>query len=338
MQHKAALVLWALLCARGAQAQAEDVVRERAREHYARGLELAGQGQYESALAEFRAAYQERPHYAALYNIGQAYIELDRSVEAILALERYLAEGKDQISPERAQQVHQQIAVQKARTAELTVTVEAPGASISLDGIAVGGAPRVGPLRVSAGTHDVAWSVAGMPGMSRTVVLSAGQTLELAFSSAPASIALPSISAPRSPLALAPAAALPAPAPLADPADALADSSLDTLGYVLGGVGLVLGGVALGQYFWNRARYEQWQAEDAALGNEGAGGQDHRQRQLENNELAASIERASHWTVALSVAGGAFVASGATLLVVHASAPAPGGRDSATLFLLQGAW
>jgi hypothetical protein len=176
-----------------------------------------------------------------------------------------------------------------------------------------------------------------MPGMSRTVVLVAGQSLELAFPSAPVAIALP----PRPPLALASASTLServVKSPLAEPADAEADSSLGTLGYVLGGVGLVLGGVALGQYFWNRARYEQWQAEDAALGSDGTGGQDHRQRQLENNELAASIERASHWTVALSVAGGAFVASGATLLVVHASTPVAGSRDSATLFLLQGAW
>jgi hypothetical protein len=111
-----------------------------------------------------------------------------------------------------------------------------------------------------------------------------------------------------------------------------------TLGYVLGGVGVALGGIAIGQYFWNRERYDRWRAENLALEGDPAGGQAHRERQIENNGLAASIERASHWTVALSVAGGAFLASGATLLVVHAGAPAPVARESATLFLLQGTW
>jgi tetratricopeptide (TPR) repeat protein len=334
MQREVSILLIALSTA-GAALAADDPVRQAARQHYGRGLELAGQGQYEQALSEFLAAYRDRPHYATLYNIGQAHIELGRAVEAIATLERYLAEGKDQIPLERAEQVRAQIAAQKALTAELIVVVEAPGASIAVDGLAVGSSPRVGPLRLAVGAYEVVLSTAGTTGMHRPILLVAGQTLELAFADA-----APPTAGNVAPHTNATDAAWmrQVASPLPDAADAGASRVAATLGYVLGGVGVALGGVAIGQYFWNRERYDRWRAENQALELDPARGQAHRERQIESNELAASIERASHWTVALGVAGGAFLASGATLLVVHASAPAPATRESATLFLLEGAW
>jgi hypothetical protein len=337
IRRKISVALIALSLA-GATHAADEPAREAARQHFGRGLELARSGRYEQALGEFLAAYRDRPHYAALYNIGQAYIELGRSVDAIAALERYLEDGKNQVAFERAEQVRLQIAAEKARTAELIVSVNAPGASIAMDGVPVGTAPRVGPLRVSTGAHDVALSIAGVPGMHRSVVLVAGQTLELAFpDAAPAAPA----AAPVTPLASATHAvpfARDAAIPRADVADPGTSDASATLALVLGGVGLSLGGIAFGHYLWNRERYHRWQAENRALGAEPGTGAAHRERQIESNRLAASIERASRWTVALSVAGGAFFASGATLLVIHESAPASVAGESATVFLLQGMW
>jgi tetratricopeptide repeat protein len=317
----------------GAPGGTDAAARESARQHYGRGLEQAQGGRYEQALSEFLAAYRDQPHYAALYNIGLAYIELGRPVEAITALERYLQDGKDGVSRERAEQVRAQIAVQKALTAELIVSVEAPDARISVDGVPVGGAPRVGPLRLVSGPHDVALSRAGAPGLHRSVVLVAGQTLELAFPDAPPP------ASKRAPLAHGTEALGIERDPAALPeVDDRADATTQTLGYVLGSVGLALGGVALGHYVYNRERYDRWQSENTALERDTTGSEEHRERQLDNNALAASIERASHWTVALSVAGGAFFACGATVLIVHASAPVPGAGESATSLTIEGVW
>src|SRR6185436_11962283 len=96
----------------------------------------------------------------------------------------------------------------------------------------VGSAPRVGPLRLAAGSHLVSLSTAGVPGMRRSVVLSAGQALELAFPDTAASPLLARTADP----------ALSSPSSLSDEAGPGADHTLETLGYVLAGVGLGLGG------------------------------------------------------------------------------------------------
>jgi len=53
-----------------------EVSRERARAHYRLGVNHAREGRYEKAVEEFVAAYQSRPHFEVLYNIGQAYLAL----------------------------------------------------------------------------------------------------------------------------------------------------------------------------------------------------------------------------------------------------------------------
>jgi tetratricopeptide (TPR) repeat protein len=319
-----AVVCLALLLAGTAEGPS-DAARESARRHYGRGLELVSQARYEPALNEFLAAYQARPHYAALYNIGQTYIELGRPAEAIAMLERYLAEGKDRIPSERVEQVRGQITAQTALTAQLTVLPGAERASVWIDGQLAGAGGFVGPVRVNAGSHDVALSPPGTTGLHQVIVLAPGQAFELVW---------PGISAPEP---VQPAAALGAEHAGAPPAGReSAPSTSATLGYWLGGIGLGLGAAALGHYFWNRARFDRWQSEQKQIEGGDLAGQEYFERQSENNQLAASIERASHWTVALSVAGGALFTSGVTLVVV--SEGGSGARASGAVLMLQGAF
>jgi hypothetical protein len=94
-----------------------------------------------------------------------------------------------------------------------------------------------------------------------------------------------------------------------------------TLGLVLTGTGLALAAGAVGHYFWNRGRYEDWSTEQAALEPErGAAG--YAERQAANNELAQSIDGASAVTESLALAGGAFVAGGVVLIVTDGRRPA----------------
>src|SRR3972149_838689 len=77
------------------EAQADPDSRASARRHYALAVELAREDSYAEALAEFRRAHALSPHFSVFYNIGQASIALDRPVEAVDALNRYLEEGVD---------------------------------------------------------------------------------------------------------------------------------------------------------------------------------------------------------------------------------------------------
>ena len=56
------------------------------------------------ALAEFELSYRLRPNPRVLYNVGLAQKGLHRYGEAILSLERYLAENKD-LAPDRVELV-----------------------------------------------------------------------------------------------------------------------------------------------------------------------------------------------------------------------------------------
>lgn len=306
-----------------------DMLRVEARAHFDQGVELAARGEFEQALAQFEAAHRSSPNFAVLYNIGQAHIELGHPLLAIAALEHYLRQGALEISTERAEATRAQIAQQKAHVAELTLIIEPPGASIELDGQSVGQAPLLAPLLVDPGVHWLSVRAEGNPPVTRQVTLARGERhrLELTAVIAPKVAATDPLGA---------SMPLNQPDPFKAGSTAGADdgaqsesrsSRLDWLGYALGGLGVAAGGVALGHYFYNRERYQDWQAEDAQLSSEPPP-DDYRERQHANNQLASSIDDASRVTVALAVASGVLVAGGVTVLVVDATRE-PAGKHSA---------
>ncbi len=126
-----------------------------ARAHYERGIALYDEGQFSGALAEFEAAYEGSHRASILFNIGQIHARLGRAVEAVEALQRYLAESGAALSPDRRALVESEIATQSARIATVTVAVSVPGAVVSFDDVDVGSAPLASPLRTAAGEHVI---------------------------------------------------------------------------------------------------------------------------------------------------------------------------------------
>jgi tetratricopeptide (TPR) repeat protein len=305
--------------------------RKAAGEHYQRGLELADRGDYQTALEEFERAYSLSPNFAVLYNIGQADVELGRPLKAIEALERYLDDGKDKVPRGRRGEVERQLAQLRSSFAELSVTTTPSGAQIVLDGADIGTTPLAKPLTLTAGSHVVSASRPGAAAETRVVVVREGQKTELRLE-------LPDVRPPDAPNAPnAPNAAL-APTtgaetkPLVPSVAVQAKGENDRArapfptGYVLIGAGVVLGGATVAHYVWNHGRVEEYRANEAALETDTSPGRS--ERQLENNELASSIQHASVVTVVLGVASGALVAAGTVLVVVdqashseHAAAP-----------------
>lgn len=288
-----------------APARAQTEAKVAARDHYQRGLELANRGEYGAALAEFDQAYAASPNYAVLYNIGQANVGLGRARPAIDALRRYLKEGDGEIPPARRAEVEQQVALLESSFVSLTITTAPTGATVSVDGTAVGTTPLASPVRVTAGTHVVSATRPGAPPAWRVVKLAEG---------APASVAieLPEPPAPTSPSAAAPA---PSPPPARTCAERAPAASPFPTGFVLVGAGVAVGGVALGHYLWNHGRLEDFRANEAALQTDTSPGRN--ERLLANNALGDSIDRASVVTVVLGVSAGALLASGAAWLLVE---------------------
>jgi len=357
-----------------APAWADEEPWRTARGRYEHGVELAKRGDYQAALAEFNAAYAASPHFAVLYNIGQAELALGRPLKAIAVLERYLHDGKDDVPAERRRAVQAQIAPLASVFASLSVTTEPPGALIQIDGAMVGRSP-LPPARVSAGSHVVTATRANAPAATRVVVLREGerQALELPLPATedgslslqcwelgvqpyldgePVELGKAGLGVPVGPgrhtvrftapgrvwreqfVEVPPgvraavfcgtvASTTPQPVPAAQIERGF------PYGYVLAGAGVVVGGVALGHYLWNAGRYRDWQVAQESIDHDESDA--HYQRQLDNNELAGSIEGASRVSVGLTVTAGALVAGGVTWVLLDRRHGAAAAQQRASL-------
>jgi hypothetical protein len=143
------------LGARAVRADSSPAQRAEAKLHYERANELVLEGAFEAAAIEFKKAYEIAPRFEVLYNLGQAYLALGRAVEAADALSHYLAEGGARVDAARRAEVEKEVRRQTARIAELTLSVEPPSASVTLDGEPLAPEAWQNPIRVTLGMHRI---------------------------------------------------------------------------------------------------------------------------------------------------------------------------------------
>lgn len=163
-----------------AEAQAE------ARERFRRALELAEDGDFDSALIELRRAYELAPTYRILYNVALVYQQLKDYARALDTFERYLAEGGADIDEDRAEAVRTRMERLRGRVAYVVVKTAEPGAEIAIDDRIVGRTPLVHSLRVNSGQRRVTAKLAGRPVEARVVELAGGESREVQFDLRPA--------------------------------------------------------------------------------------------------------------------------------------------------------
>ena len=165
---------------------AERQKRVEAGERFERGVRFYRDGDYSAALAEFEAAYRLAPHVSVLFNIGVTEKRLFRYGDAVETLNRYLAEGGDDIRDDRRAEVKRELAEIRSLTAELVVRVKGPeGTEILLDGKKVATTPVDAPLLLRPGLHTVTARAEGfLPATSEVTVIS-GEKAEIALTLRP---------------------------------------------------------------------------------------------------------------------------------------------------------
>jgi hypothetical protein len=208
--------------------------KENAKAHFTRALELAEKHAYGEALVEFQRAQELSPNLETLYNIGQAYLELGKAVDAVDTLTRYLAEGHEQISPARRSMIEAMIKEQAALIGEVVLSVEPAGAQVLVDGRDVGTSPLSAPVRVGIGEHRVVASMQGYGTVDRSIRVGGGERRELA-------LALAAV-APVATITPAPSSAEPAKRDVTLDAGTT-DDSPPVFAYAIGAAGLVVAGV-----------------------------------------------------------------------------------------------
>jgi hypothetical protein len=147
-----ALVITLAWCGSAAAQQGAD---EEARAQFDTGVELFEDGKFEQAAVSFARAYELKPSFKLLYNIGQVENELGHFAKALDAYTRYLTEGGDQVEKARLDQVRAEIKRLNKLVGMITIEDAPPGATVFIDERRAGNTPLPGPIFVDLGEHEV---------------------------------------------------------------------------------------------------------------------------------------------------------------------------------------
>lgn len=154
--------------------------KKEASQRFEKGVSFYRDGEYQAALLEFKRAYELFPNYRVLYNLGQTSRELKDHASALVAFERYLAEGEN-IDAARKRDVEQWIAELRTKVARLRVSTNVPGAEITVDDLLVGTTPLTEPILLNAGRRKVSATLSGHVPVQRYIDVAGADAAELSL-------------------------------------------------------------------------------------------------------------------------------------------------------------
>lgn len=151
---------------------------EAARAHFFRGVKYYEAGDFRWSLLEFRRAFELSQNYRILYNLARVSHELNQYADAIVAYEKYLRLGGNEIEAGRRAEVERDLDMLRARTARLQLTVNVDGAEIVVDNRAIGKSPLHEPIAIDAGEHHLSVRLGGYELQEKRIVAAAGDALK----------------------------------------------------------------------------------------------------------------------------------------------------------------
>lgn len=159
---------------------AEDTTEEKkAKQAFSKGKELFKKEAYGEASAAFREAYALKKSYKIWFNIGQCEAAANRLGLALEAFERYLAEGGDDVTFDRRDYVLKEL--ERLRSLVGSLNIVAPDDSVVfVDDHERGRMPLIGLLKMSAGVvHTIRVVKDEESLIERKVKVSGGETLTI---------------------------------------------------------------------------------------------------------------------------------------------------------------
>ncbi len=146
---------------------------------YEDGKTAFAEQRFVESASYFRKAYELKPAWKILYNIGQAEASAKRYGFALAAFERYLADGGDEIDSLRQDEVLKEIA--RLRNLVGYIHIQAPaGAIISVDDVTLGQAPIRREVPIAATEQHVVKAMQSNTLLSeQTVEVNGGRTVNV---------------------------------------------------------------------------------------------------------------------------------------------------------------
>ncbi len=163
-------------------ARAQPSKADEAKDRFVKGVGLYKEGDFASALVEFKRSYELNPNYNVLNNIGQVYFQLKDYPNALRTLQQYLNEGGPRIPPQKRTDAEHDVETLKGRVATVGITVSQPGAEVFVDDVPVGVSPLKDPVLVSAGTRRFVVTKEGFNPARQSKEFAGGDRAEVALS------------------------------------------------------------------------------------------------------------------------------------------------------------
>jgi tetratricopeptide (TPR) repeat protein len=160
-----------------------------ARQRYNEGVAAYDAKRYEEARTAFLQAYAITHVPAVLLNLGQSELRSGHQDDAGNHLTQFLREHTT-ASPEQKAAAEAGIAEAKRSAGLVIVSVDSPGADVSIDGTTIGKTPLLDPVFVKPGKHTVFVSLQGKTAVSSVEVktgVSTGVSLSLGVTAPPTS-------------------------------------------------------------------------------------------------------------------------------------------------------
>jgi hypothetical protein len=163
--------------------QAEDPLRQAARERYLNGRDLLESGNAVGALQEFAASYQLYANWPSLYGMAMCQEALERPAAALELYQQVLREGGDDVPGSerltigvRITEIQAQIGTTPTTgsTGRLAVRSTPDGAAVLVDGAPAGTAPL--QVDVSVGPHRIEAKLEGYETTTRWIDVVENQT------------------------------------------------------------------------------------------------------------------------------------------------------------------
>jgi hypothetical protein len=140
---------------------------------------LVTNGDFVSALAKFKEAYDTSNEPELLYDMAICEKNLKHYAHMQALLQRYLRDGGGRLTTAERAQVDGALDAIKELVANVRVTTNEAGAAVVLDGENVGTSPLDGTLQVDLGTHRVSVTKPDFKPAERTIEATGGQELDV---------------------------------------------------------------------------------------------------------------------------------------------------------------
>jgi hypothetical protein len=159
--------------------EADAAATANARRHFHLGVKLYRDANYQGALAEFEAAYRDKPGPGSLQNVALCLKALFRYAEAASSLRLLLSRHADELSAGEREAMAKTLQEFESLVGKLELTVEPPHAELTLDGRAVPRDERARGILLNVGEHTVSAEAAGFARHVQVVRIASQQNLRL---------------------------------------------------------------------------------------------------------------------------------------------------------------